>query len=165
MVRANADLPAFQERFLGERRILASLNHPGIARLLDAGHDSDGQPYLVMEYVDGVSIDAYCSKLDLRGRLKLFLLVCEAVAYAHRNLIIHRDLKPSNILIDAAGQPKLLDFGIAKILDNTDNTRTLVRILTLEYASPERCAAKLTVPRRTSTRSELFCKSCSLPTG
>ena len=137
VVRAASDLPAFQERFLAERRILASLNHPGIARLLDAGHNSDGQPYLVMEYIDGVSIDAHCAKLDLRSVLKLFLLVCEAVSYAHRNLIIHRDLKPSNILIDAAGRPKLLDFGIAKILDDAEHTRTLVRILTPEYASPE----------------------------
>ncbi len=137
VVRAAADLPAFQERFLAERRILASLNHPGIAHLLDAGRTGDGQPYLVMEYIDGVSIDDYCSKLDLRSLLKVFLLVCEAVSYAHRNLIIHRDLKPSNILIDAAGQPKLLDFGIAKILDEADQTRTLVRILTPEYASPE----------------------------
>ncbi len=117
VVRSGADLPAFQERFLRERHILASLNHPGIARLLDAGHTADGQPYLVMEFIDGVAIDTYCAQLDLRGILKLFLAVCEAVSYAHRNLIIHRDLKPSNILVDAAGRPKLLDFGIAKILD------------------------------------------------
>lgn len=137
VVRSSADLPAFQERFLGERRILASLNHPGIARLLDAGRTGDGQPYLVMEFIDGVAIDTYCAQLDLRDVLKLFLAVCDAVSYAHRNLIIHRDLKPSNILVDSAGRPKLLDFGIAKILDTTEDARTLVRILTPEYASPE----------------------------
>jgi tRNA A-37 threonylcarbamoyl transferase component Bud32/tetratricopeptide (TPR) repeat protein len=137
VVRSSADLPAFQERFLRERRILASLNHPGIARLFDAGHTSDGQPYLVMEFIDGVAIDTYCAQLHLRGILKLFLAVCEAVSYAHRNLIIHRDLKPSNILVDAAGRPKLLDFGIAKILDTSEDASTLVRILTPEYASPE----------------------------
>ncbi len=141
VVRSSADLPAFHERFLRERRILASLNHPGIARLLDAGHTADGQPYLVMEFIDGVAIDTYCAQLDLRGILKLFLAVCEAVSYAHRNLIVHRDLKPSNILVDSAGRPKLLDFGIAKILDasldGSKDARTMVRILTPEYASPE----------------------------
>ena len=137
VVRGGPGLPGFQRRFLEERRILASLNHPGIARLLDAGHTGDGKPYLVMEYIDGVAIDAYCSKLDLRSTLNLFLLVSEAVSYAHRNLIIHRDLKPSNILIDPSGQPKLLDFGIAKIVDDAEATRTLIRVLTPEYASPE----------------------------
>ncbi len=137
VVLSGADLPAFQERFLEERRILASLNHPGIARLLDAGHTSQGRPYLVMEYVEGVSIDQYSAGLDQRAILNLFLRVCDAVSYAHRNLVIHRDLKPSNILIDPSGQPKLLDFGIAKIVDATENARTLVRILTPEFASPE----------------------------
>lgn len=137
VVRSRADLPAFHERFLRERRILASLNHPGIARLLDAGHTVDGQPYLVMEFIDGVAIDTYCAPLDLRAILKLFLAVCEAVSYAHRNLIIHRDLKPSNILVDTASHPRLLDFGIARILDASEDTPTLVRILTPEYASPE----------------------------
>ena len=137
LVHPGTDLPLFQERFLQERQILASLNHPGIARLLDAGHTADGRPYLVMEYVNGASIDEYCSSLGLQEVLKLFRSVCDAVAYAHRNLIIHRDLKPSNILIDASGQPKLLDFGIAKILDDKNDSRTLVRLLTPEYASPE----------------------------
>ncbi len=137
VVHSSTGLPVFQERFLRERRILASLNHPGIARLLDAGQTDDGQPYLVMEYIDGVSIDEYCASLDLREVLKLFLAVCDAVAYAHRNLIIHRDLKPSNILIDGSGRPKLLDFGIAKIIDASEEARTVVRLLTPEYASPE----------------------------
>ena len=137
VVRSGADLPAFQERFLRERRILASLHHPGIARLLDAGHTADGQPYLVMEFIDGVAIDAYCAGLDTRAVLNLFLAVCEAVSYAHRNLVIHRDLKPSNILVDSAGRARLLDFGIAEILDDSKEAHTLVRILTPEYASPE----------------------------
>jgi tetratricopeptide (TPR) repeat protein/predicted Ser/Thr protein kinase len=136
-VRTGADLPSFGERFLRERQILASLNHPGIARLLDAGH-AGSRPYLVMEYVDGKPIDEYAAGLDLRGKLSLILRVAEAVSYAHRNLIIHRDLKPSNILVEPGGQPKLLDFGIAKILiDAPDETRTIERILTPEYASPE----------------------------
>ena len=141
VVRSSADLPAFHERFLRERRILASLNHPGIARLLDAGHTAEGQPYLVMEFIDGVAIDTYCAQIELRGILKLFLAVCEAVSYAHRKLIVHRDLKPSNILVDSAGRPKLLDFGIAKILDASpvasEDAHTVIRILTPEYASPE----------------------------
>ena len=137
VVHSGTNLGLFEGRFLRERRILASLNHPGVARLFDAGHTGDGRPYLVMEYVNGVSIDEYCAPLGLREVLKLFLAVCDAVAYAHRNLIIHRDLKPSNILIDASGRPKLLDFGIARIIDNTDEARTQVRILTPEFASPE----------------------------
>ena len=116
-VRNSAEEPAFRDRFLRERQILASLSHPGIARLLDAGHTNGGRPYLVMEYIDGIPIDVYAEALDLRGKLQLFLLVCDAISYAHRNLVIHRDLKPSNILVEAGGQPKLLDFGIARILD------------------------------------------------
>ena len=137
VVHSGSTLPLFQDRFLRERRILASLNHPGIARLFDAGHSADGQPYLMMEYVEGKPIDEHCASLGVREILKLFLLVGDAVAYAHRNLIVHRDLKPSNILIDAAGQPKLLDFGIAKILDGNEEAQTQVRILTPGYASPE----------------------------
>jgi serine/threonine protein kinase len=130
--------PTFRDRFLRERQILAALNHPGIARLLDAGHTSDAQPYLVMEYIDGQPIDVYAARCDLRAKLRLFLRVCEAVSYAHRNLIIHRDLKPSNILVDSSGAPKLLDFGIAKILDDAaDQTGTRDLLLTPEYASPE----------------------------
>jgi serine/threonine protein kinase len=138
LLRADADRPAWRERFLRERQLLAYLNHPSIARLLDAGHTDDGRPYLVMEYVDGVAIDDYAAQLDLHGRLRLFLLVCDAVSHAHRHLIIHRDLKPSNILVDSSGQPKLLDFGIAKLLAATaDETGTVERLLTPSYASPE----------------------------
>ena len=129
---------SLRSRFLQERQILARLQHSGIARLLDVGETAEGRPYLVMDYIDGVPIDVYSQELDVRGRLRLFLGVCDAVAYAHRNLIIHRDIKPSNILVDEGGQPKLLDFGIAKILAAaSDQTRTQERVLTPDYASPE----------------------------
>jgi len=138
LLRHDIGRPVFRDRFLQERQILASLQHPGIARLIDAGHTDDGQPYLVMDYIDGVSLDVYAAKLELRDKLTLFLRVCDAVSYAHRNLVVHRDIKPSNILVDAAGEPKLLDFGIARILDAaTDQTRTQERLLTPDYASPE----------------------------
>jgi len=126
------------ERFLQERQILAALSHPNIARLLDAGHLEDGQPYLALEFVEGRPIDEYCQSLNLRQRLRLFLKVCSAVAYLHRNLIVHRDLKPGNILVTADGEPKLLDFGIAKFLDlGTDATATGQHLFTPDYASPE----------------------------
>src|SRR5882757_7380151 len=108
-----------ERRFQAERQILANLNHPNIARLLDAGETRTGQPFLVMEYVHGETIDRYCNsrQLNLEERLQLFVKVCDAVQYAHRNLIVHRDLKPGNILVTPDGTPKLLDFGIAKLLD------------------------------------------------
>ena len=142
LLRTDADDEARRDRFLRERQLLAYLNHPAIARLLDAGRTADGRPYLVMEHVDGVTIDEYAAMLDLREKLALFLQVCDGVSHAHRRLIIHRDLKPSNILVDATGAPKLLDFGIAKLLDVTadqtaDQTRTVERLLTPNYASPE----------------------------
>ena len=137
LLRADSDRPAWRDRFLRERQFLAHLNHASIARLLDAGRTGDGRPYLVMEYVRGVAIDEYAASLDLRAQLRLFLLVCEGVSHAHRHLIVHRDLKPANILVDDSGQPKLLDFGIAKLLDGTDETRTAERLLTPNYASPE----------------------------
>ena len=132
-------------RFRAERQILATLNHPNIARLLDAGDTEDGQPYLVMEYVEGKTLDRYCDeeRLDLRARLSLFIEICAAVQYAHQNLIIHRDIKPANILVTPDGTPKLLDFGIAKLLHARDLggtaelTRMTDRVLTPEYASPE----------------------------
>lgn len=129
---------ARRARFLEERELLASLHHPSIVHVIDAGHTEDGQPYLVMEYVDGEPIDTYAARIGVRERLELFVRVCEAVSHAHRRLIIHRDLKPSNILVDTAGQPKLLDFGIAKLLDETgESTQTVERLLTPGYASPE----------------------------
>jgi tetratricopeptide (TPR) repeat protein len=129
---------AQRERFLQERQILATLTHPNIARLLDAGHSEHGQPFLVMEYVDGMPIDVFATGMGVRQKVALFLKVCTAVAYLHRHLIVHRDLKPSNILVTPEGEPKLLDFGIAKLLDlTTDATLTSMRVLTPNYASPE----------------------------
>jgi serine/threonine protein kinase/TolA-binding protein len=132
-------------RFKAERQILASLNHANIARLIDAGESKDGYPYLVMEYVHGETIDKYCDRLKLgvEQRLELLLKVCSAVQYAHQNLVVHRDLKPGNILVTPDGTPKLLDFGIAKLLDTSEAaaamalTRMNDRVLTPEYASPE----------------------------
>jgi serine/threonine protein kinase len=146
-------------RFRAERQILASLNHINIARLLDAGETTEGQPYLVMEYVHGEPVDRYCDRaqLDLRARLKLFLEICSAVQYAHQNLIVHRDLKPANILVTVEGAPKLLDFGIAKLLDVGDSaamlalTRMNDRLLTPEYASPEQILG-----RTVTTASDVY---------
>jgi eukaryotic-like serine/threonine-protein kinase len=127
-----------RERFLKERQILASLTHPNIAHMLDAGHIENGQPYLAMEYVEGKPIDVFAAGLNTRQKIALFLKVCAAVSYLHRNVIVHRDLKPSNILVTSEGEPKLLDFGIAKILDvATNSTVTSMRMLTPDYASPE----------------------------
>lgn len=135
-----------RERFAREGRILATLAHPNIARLLDAGTLDDGQLYLVLEYVEGERIDTYCEsrKLDTRARVRLFQSACDAVAYAHANLVVHRDLKPSNILVTREGVVKLLDFGIAKLLDEehgagaeTELTQLAGRALTPEYAAPE----------------------------
>ena len=134
-------------RFRQERQILASLNHPNIARLLDGGVSKDGEPFLAMEHVEGVRIDAYANaqELSTAERLRLFRQVCAAVQYAHQNLIIHRDLKPSNILVTMEGVPKLLDFGIAKLLDaETDGVHTVTELgaMTPEYASPEQVRGK-----------------------
>jgi eukaryotic-like serine/threonine-protein kinase len=139
-------LRGIQSRLKFERQILAQLDHPNIAHLLDGGSLPDGTAYMVMEYVDGVPIDAYCdsNRLDIVARLKIFQTVCAAVHYAHQNLIVHRDLKPSNILVTAAGVPKLLDFGIAKLLDERQAgphtlavTRADLRLMTPDHASPE----------------------------
>ena len=144
MVRAGVDSASVQERFRNERQILASLDHPNIARLLDGGTTDDGVPYLVMELVEGTRIDGYCEKhkLTIPERLQLFRQVCSAVQYAHQHLVIHRDLKPSNILVTGDGVPKLLDFGIAKLLDEaaaggSEFTLTGFQLLTPQYASPE----------------------------
>jgi eukaryotic-like serine/threonine-protein kinase len=136
---------AARERFLAERQILAQLEHPGIARLLDAGIAEDGTPFFVMEYVEGEPIDRYCERRDLgiAERIDLFLQVCGAVEYAHRNLVVHRDLKPANILVATDGTAKLLDFGIAKVLDGGAVSGTMAltqqagRPMTPAYASPE----------------------------
>jgi eukaryotic-like serine/threonine-protein kinase len=133
------------ERFRIERRILARLVHPNIARLIDGGFTAEGTPYLVMEFVDGMALTAYCDehRLTVDERLRLFRVVCGAVQHAHRALVVHRDLKPSNIYVSSAGEVKLLDFGIAKLLEpdalglNAAVTRTEHRVLTPAYAAPE----------------------------
>jgi tetratricopeptide (TPR) repeat protein len=143
VVRGGLASAPLMRRFREERRILATLDHPNIARLLDAGTTEAGLPYFVMEYVDGVPLDVYseATPLSLGGRLLLFRQACSAVQYAHQRLVIHRDLKARNILVTADGTPKLLDFGIAKLLEPglgpEEQTRTGVRLLSLEGASPE----------------------------
>jgi eukaryotic-like serine/threonine-protein kinase len=145
LLKRGMDTDLMLRRFRQERQILANLEHPFIARLLDGGATDDGLPYFVMEYIDGAPITTYCAEhnLDLTNRLRLFRLVCEAVQYAHQHLVIHRDLKPGNILITKERIPKLLDFGIAKLMDPERGVelRTLTgvgqRMLTPDYASPE----------------------------
>lgn len=139
-VRAGFDTAAIFERFRKERQVLASLDHPNIARLLDGGTTEKGIPYVVMELIEGTPIDQYCQlhKLNLTERLRLFQQVASAVQYAHQRLVIHRDIKPGNILVTEEGTPKLLDFGIAKILDPAAAfEETLMNPMTVEYASPE----------------------------
>ncbi|HEX6895360.1 MAG TPA: serine/threonine-protein kinase, partial [Bryobacteraceae bacterium] len=149
LLRPGSDDDQSRRRFLAERQILATLSHPNIARLIDAGHREDGQPYLVMEYVEGTTVDAYAENLSIPRKIALFLKVCGAVAYLHRNLVVHRDLKPNNILVTREGEPKLLDFGIAKMIDlATDATITSMRVLTPDYASPEQV---LGLPMTTAT--------------
>jgi serine/threonine protein kinase len=146
VVHGGALAVSMHSRLKLERQILAQLDHPNIAHLLDGGALPDGSAYLVMEYIDGEAIDVFCDLhcLDINARLKLFQTVCAAVHYAHQNLIVHRDLKPSNILVTGTGVPKLLDFGIAKLLDDRQAARhTLavtqadIRIMTPDHASPE----------------------------
>lgn len=138
-----AQTTAMLLRFRGERQILADLDHPNIARLLDGGVTPSGLPFLAMEYVDGVPIHEYCqqNRLTVEQRLRLFVTVCGAVDYAHKHLVVHRDIKPANILVTHEGVPKLLDFGIAKLVDpekgSATQTRTADRLMTPEYASPE----------------------------
>jgi eukaryotic-like serine/threonine-protein kinase len=140
LVRGGLDTAFVLSRFCTERQILATLDHPNIARLLDGGTTEDGIPYLVMELIQGTRIDLFCDerKLSITQRLQLFGQVCAAVQYAHQHLVIHRDIKPSNILVTEEGVPKLLDFGIAKILDPAAGAETtMLRPMTPEYASPE----------------------------
>ncbi len=156
LLRRGFDTDDARRRFMAERQILASLQHPSIARLLDGGIAADGLPYLVMELIDGRPLDAHCAalRLDVTARLVLFRKVCEAVRFAHSHLIVHRDLKPPNILVTAKGDVKLLDFGIAKLLDqelSADRTSATNVMLTPRYASPEQ-ALGLSI----STQSDVY---------
>ena len=162
VVKRGMDTDFIVERFRKERQILAGLEHPNIARLFDGGTTADGLPYLVMEYVEGEHLLEYCDarSLSTAERLELFRTVCAAVSYAHSNLVVHRDIKPGNILVTAGGVPKLLDFGVAKLLqseapsgDTADGTLTAAarRILTPEYASPEQVRGE-----RITTASDVY---------
>ena len=145
LIKRGMDTNAVLKRFVMERQILANLEHPNIAGLLDGGSTTDGLPYLVMEYVEGEPITKYCDshRFSTVERLELFRKVCSAISHAHQNLVVHRDIKPSNILVTEDGTPKLLDFGIAKLLhpdwslDTNEATATMFRVMTPEYASPE----------------------------
>lgn len=145
LIKRGMDSDFIIRRFRHERQILASFEHPYIARLIDGGTTSDGVPYFVMEFVEGQTFYSFCDseKLGLRSRLEIFQKVCSAIAYAHSKKIVHRDIKPSNILIDSQSTPKLLDFGIAKILDpnliheSLNPTASMLRLMTPDYASPE----------------------------
>lgn len=150
--------PERVRRFRVERQILASLDHPNIAGLLDGGTTEDGLPYLVMEYIEGVPIDRYAieRQLSIPDRLRLFITICDAVGHAHRQLVVHRDLKPTNILVTPDGVPKLLDFGIAKLLESDDPallamTATGVRLLTPDYAAPEQVRGE-----RVTTATDIY---------
>ncbi len=145
LIKSGLDTESVLKRFRNERQILAQLNHPNIGRLLGGGTTREGSPYFVMEYIEGQPLYQYCDEHNLKvhDRARLFTQICDAVHHAHQKLVIHRDLKPTNILVSAAGTPKLLDFGIAKLLDpelvsdTTPQTTLGVRLMTLEYASPE----------------------------
>jgi serine/threonine protein kinase/tetratricopeptide (TPR) repeat protein len=152
LIKHGMDIDLVLQRFRAERQILATLQHPNIARLLDGGTSDDGRPYFVMEHIEGEPIDRFAEAraLSLTDRLQLFLQVCDAVTYAHRERVIHRDIKPVNILVTADGVPKLLDFGIAKVLEpgaeETTSAVTGFRLLTPEYASPEQVEGRHATP-------------------
>jgi serine/threonine-protein kinase len=158
LVKRGMDTEEILSRFLRERQILARLEHPNIARLLDGGVSADDRPYFVMEHVAGAPIIEHCDarKLTVEERLRLFVVVCRAVGYAHRNLVVHRDIKPSNVLVDSGGTIKLLDFGIAKLLSDENVAPTLMTressgLMTPEYASPEQLAGE-----RVTTASDVY---------
>lgn len=154
LIKRGMDTDFIIKRFRHERQILATLNHPNIAQLLDGGTTNDDLPYFIMEYVEGSPINRYCEKknCNLRQKLELFLSICSAISYAHKRKIIHRDIKPSNILVTEDDIPKLLDFGIAKILDPDSfeeavtQTETQMRLMTPEYASPEQVKGEQLTP-------------------
>ncbi|HEX8070474.1 MAG TPA: protein kinase [Pyrinomonadaceae bacterium] len=154
LIKRGMDTDFILRRFRNERQILAALDHPYIARLLDGGTTDDALPYFVMEYIEGLPVYRYCDeqKLTVAERLELFRYVCDAVHYAHRHYVIHRDIKPSNIMVTADGVPKLLDFGIAKVLNpeladvTSDPTATAMRLMTPEYAAPEQVQGQAVTP-------------------
>ncbi len=158
-IKRGMDTEEIIKRFKIEQQTLAGLDHSFIAKIIDGGTTDEGLPYFVMEYIDGIPINEYCDqyKLSIDQRLELFIQVCSAVNYAHQNLIVHRDLKPSNILITSKGEPKLLDFGIAKLLGKEPNrntaalTREGFRLMTVEYASPEQVTGD-----RITTASDIY---------
>lgn len=157
LIKRGMDSDAVLERFRHERQILAGLEHPNIARLLDGGTSSEGLPYFVMEYVDGLPVDKYCQTrgLSIDERLQVFLQICAAVTYAHQHLVVHRDIKPSNILVTSERVPKLLDFGIAKLVEATDEGAVVTAFgahaMTPQYASPEQLRGE-----RVSTVSDVY---------
>jgi non-specific serine/threonine protein kinase/serine/threonine-protein kinase len=156
LIKRGMDSDLVAARFRAERQILASLTHPNIARLLDGGASDEGQPFFVMEYIDGQRIDEFARErgLTVAERLQLWLQVCGAVSYAHQHLVVHRDIKPANLLVTADGTPKLLDFGIARLLDpdgDAVSTMTELRMLTPEYASPEQIEG-----RHATTSSDVY---------
>jgi len=143
VIKHGMDTDSDDRRFRRERQILANLDHPNIAKLLDGGHTDDGRPYFVMDYIEGFPINRYCStnKPSITERLKIFLDICSAVEYAHERNIVHRDIKPNNIIVKPDGKPKLIDFGIAKLLGPEQPGLTTEGAgrppMTREYASPE----------------------------
>ncbi|HKE49424.1 MAG TPA: serine/threonine-protein kinase [Rhodanobacteraceae bacterium] len=148
-----------QARLARERTLLAGLNHPNIARLFDGGDSEDGQPYLVMEYVDGEPLLAYCTKrgLGTEARLALIVQLCRAVQHAHQHLVVHRDIKPANVLVRADGTPVLLDFGIGKLIDGTDPDAAATRVFTPAYAAPEQREG-----RHATTATDVYALGCVL---
>ena len=160
VVKRGTDTDFVLRQFRQERQILAGLDHPNIARLFDGGNTDDGLPYFVMEYVEGEPITVFCERhgLEVRERLRLFRTVCGAVQFAHQNLVVHRDLKPGNILVTTDGVPKLLDFGIAKLLNPELSAQTIDMTAANRASSrptmpaPSRSAASGSRPRATSTR-------------
>src|SRR5687768_12286288 len=155
LVKRGMDTDFILRRFRKERQILAALDHPHIAGLMDGGTTDDGLPYFVMEYIEGQPLYNYCDahQLSIAERLKLFRAICDAIHYAHQKQVVHRDIKPSNVLVTSEGVPKLLDFGIAKLLNpdlagdiTHDPTATAMRLMTPEYASPEQVQGAPTTP-------------------
>jgi len=158
LVHAGLQVEQVLARFEAERQVLARMNHPAIAQVYDAGALDSGQPYVVMEYVDGQPIDEHCeiTSLPLNARLDLFLRICDGVQHAHQRGVIHRDLKPSNVLVDATGRPKIIDFGIAKLVEADNDTKLTQMDQTLgtpQYMSPEQAAFK---PEDVDTRSDVY---------